>query len=153
MTDPTRHSHVLTLPTFPDLAAALAPRPGRSGLVPVMADALGVRFGGDPGKLADAAGVLFKHRFMGPKALMAYLQPTPEAPRTIVLLSTIASPEQRRRLLAVGLGHYFLRHDEGGVFICLWGLAGPIEDIPPRDAQEAEEFATAFLATSSGGQR
>jgi len=109
----------------------------------MLADCVGLRFGGDPLKAADAAGVYVRWRDLPRNIAVAYFYPTPEQRFGSIVVSRRAHG-QRPRLVAIGLAHHLLRHREQRPYT--WSLEAPI-DVDWRAEQEAQEFAAAFLAT------
>lgn len=112
--------------------------------VRMLADCVGLRFGGDPLKAADAAGIYVRWRNLPRGIAVAYFHPT-EDQRAGSILVERRTHQQRPRLVVLGLAHHLLRHRERRPYT--WSLEGSL-DVDWRAELEAQQFAAAFLATT-----
>lgn len=115
----------------------------------MLGDCVGLRFGGDPLKAADAAGIYVRFRDLPREMAVAYLHPTEQQKFGSITVNRRAQ-QQRGRLVALGLAHHLLRHREHRPYT--WSLEGPLS-VDWRAEREAQQFADAFLATAPGISR
>lgn len=113
--------------------------------VRLLAGCVGVCFGGDPLRVADAAGVIVRRRPLGGRLAMEYHRPTVGAPRGVVFIERTATALERNQLLALALGHHFLRHRQRLTYG--WTLTEPLHT-ETRATNEARAFAAALLTST-----
>lgn len=111
----------------------------------MIADCIGLRFGGDPLKAADAAGIFVRWRDLGTRADVAYFHPTEGQPWGSIVVNTRIDRRLRPRLIAIGLAHHILRHREERPYT--W-KADKSLGADWRGALEAPQFADALLASA-----
>jgi hypothetical protein len=108
----------------------------------ILGDALGLYFGRDPLRAADAAGLVYM-RSAGLSTLRAVFLPAlvPDG-RAVIAISASASRRDILQWVAVALGHHFLGHRSFDAY--LYGADGPLFD-DGASAHDAFVFTQCFF--------
>lgn len=108
----------------------------------IVGDALGLYFGRDPLRAADAAGLVYM-RSMGLATLRAVFLPAlvPDG-RAVIAIAASASRGDMLQWIAVALGHHFLGHRSFDAY--LYGTDGPLFD-DGASAHDAFVFTLCFF--------